>query len=73
MIQGTVDWYEQPAIDLIPVLKGKPGIEIRNVPLGLILLMRFNPQQPPFNNPRSPGRDDGHEAGRLHAGGGRQS
>ena len=51
MIQGAVDWYEQPAIDLIPVLKGKPGIEIRNVPLGLILLMRFNHTQPPFNNP----------------------
>jgi peptide/nickel transport system substrate-binding protein len=51
MQQGEVDWYEQPPIDLVSTLRQKPGIEIRNVPLGLFLLMRFNHLQPPFNNP----------------------
>ena len=50
MLQGEVDWYEQPPIDLVPVLK-KGGMSILNVPLGLILLMRFNHTQPPFDNP----------------------
>lgn len=51
MVQGEVDWYEQPPIDLLPVLKQNPDIRIQNVPLGLILLMRFNHGQPPFDNP----------------------
>ena len=51
MTRGEVDWYEQPPIDLLPVLKQKGDITIQNVPLGLILLMRFNHLQPPFNNP----------------------
>jgi peptide/nickel transport system substrate-binding protein len=51
MTRGEVDWYEQPPIDLLPVLKQKGNITIQNVPLGLILLMRFNQLQPPFNNP----------------------
>ena len=52
MTQGEVDWYEQPPIDLVPLLRQKPGITIQNVPLGLILLMRFNHLQPPFDNPQ---------------------
>ncbi|MFC0386215.1 ABC transporter substrate-binding protein [Muricoccus vinaceus] len=52
MIQGEVDWYEQPPVDLLPVLKRDRNIAIQNVPLGLILLMRFNHTQPPFNNPK---------------------
>ncbi|QEL25904.1 ABC transporter substrate-binding protein [Bosea sp. F3-2] len=51
LMQGEVDWYEQPPVDLLPVLKGNSEITITNVPLGLILLMRFNHLQPPFNNP----------------------
>ena len=51
LMQGEVDWYEQPPVDLLPLLKSNPDIAIENVPLGLILLMRFNHQQPPFNNP----------------------
>jgi peptide/nickel transport system substrate-binding protein len=51
MQQGEVDWYEQPPIDLLPVLRGHPDITIRNVPLGLVLLLRFNHLQPPFDNP----------------------
>jgi peptide/nickel transport system substrate-binding protein len=52
MTRGEVDWYEQPPIDLVPLLRQKPGITIQNVPLGLILLMRFNHLQPPFDNPQ---------------------
>ena len=51
MVQGEVDWYEQPPIDLLPVLKRDRNIAIQNVPLGLFLLMRFNQTQAPFNNP----------------------
>jgi peptide/nickel transport system substrate-binding protein len=51
LMQGEVDWYEQPPVDLLPVLKGNKDIAIENVPLGLFLLMRFNQMQPPFNNP----------------------
>ncbi len=51
LMQGEVDWYEQPPVDLLPVLKANKDIAIENVPLGLILLMRFNHMQPPFNNP----------------------
>ncbi|MBC9208615.1 ABC transporter substrate-binding protein [Roseomonas aerophila] len=51
LLQGEVDWYEQPPVDLLPVLKRDRNIAIQNVPLGLILLMRFNQAQPPFNNP----------------------
>jgi peptide/nickel transport system substrate-binding protein len=51
LMQGEVDWYEQPPVDLLPVLKGNKDITIENVPLGLFLLMRFNQMQPPFNNP----------------------
>ncbi|ONG59032.1 ABC transporter substrate-binding protein [Pseudoroseomonas deserti] len=51
LVQGEVDWYEQPPVDLLPVLKRDRNITIQNVPLGLFLLMRFNHLQPPFNNP----------------------
>ena len=51
LMQGEVDWYEQPPVDLLPVLKRNRDITIQNVPLGLILLMRFNHLQPPFSNP----------------------
>ncbi|MCQ4161166.1 ABC transporter substrate-binding protein [Roseomonas sp. GC11] len=51
LVQGEVDWYEQPPVDLLPVIKRSRDIIVQNVPLGLILLMRFNHLQPPFNNP----------------------
>ena len=51
LMQGEVDWYEQPPVDLLPMLKGNKDVAIENVPLGLFLLMRFNTLQPPFNNP----------------------
>ncbi|MBR0661786.1 ABC transporter substrate-binding protein [Neoroseomonas oryzicola] len=51
MRQGEIDWWEQPPVDLLPVLKRDRNIEILNVPLGFKLLMRFNHLQAPFNNP----------------------
>jgi peptide/nickel transport system substrate-binding protein len=51
LTKGEVDWYEQPPVDLLPVLKANKDVTIENVPLGLFLLMRFNQMQPPFNNP----------------------
>ena len=50
-MQGELDWYEQPPVDLIPMLKSNKDVVIENVPLGLFLLMRFNQLQPPFDNP----------------------
>ncbi|MCK8784826.1 ABC transporter substrate-binding protein [Roseomonas sp. NAR14] len=50
--QGEVDWYEQPPVDLLPVLRRDRNIEVVNVPLGLSLIMRFNQTQAPFNNPK---------------------
>ena len=51
LTKGEVDWYEQPPVDLLPVLKQSKDVVIQNVPLGLFLVMRFNHLQPPFNNP----------------------
>ncbi len=51
MRQGEIDWWEQPPVDLLPVLKRDRNIALMNVPLGFKLLMRFNHLQPPFNNP----------------------
>lgn len=49
--QGGIDWWEQPPVDLLPVLRRDRNIELVKVPLGFQLLMRFNHQQAPFNNP----------------------
>ena len=51
LTRGEADWYEQPPVDLLPLLRKNASIAIENVPLGQILLMRFNQSQPPFNNP----------------------
>jgi len=49
---GEVDWYEQPAFDLLPVLQRARDIRIEQIdPIGSILMMRFNHLHPPFNNP----------------------
>ena len=50
--RGEVDWYEQPPVDLLPLLKRDRNIVVQDVPLGTILLMRFNQVQPPFNDVR---------------------
>jgi len=49
---GEVDWYEQPAFDLLPLLARSRDIRIEQVdPIGSILMLRFNHLHAPFNNP----------------------
>jgi peptide/nickel transport system substrate-binding protein len=48
--QGEVDWYEQPDLNLLPVLRAAPGISVNSYFDGSELIMRFNQLQPPFNN-----------------------
>jgi peptide/nickel transport system substrate-binding protein len=50
---GEVDWVEWPLIDLLPMLKQAPGVEIAiNDPLGVLGIIRFNQLYPPFDNPK---------------------
>lgn len=49
---GEVDWYEQPAFDLLPLMARSRDIRIELIdPVGSILMMRFNHLHAPFNNP----------------------
>lgn len=49
---GEVDWWEQVAADLIPVLRRSRDIVIANGdPAGYMGVLRFNHLHPPFNNP----------------------
>ncbi len=51
LMAGEVDWYEQVQPDLLPLLRGKPAIEIGNAnPSGYNGILRFNHLHPPFNN-----------------------
>jgi peptide/nickel transport system substrate-binding protein len=49
---GEIDWLEQPAPDLQPLLiKDKTVTVVNNDPTGAIAIMRMNQLQPPFDNP----------------------
>jgi peptide/nickel transport system substrate-binding protein len=49
--RGEVDWVEWPLIDLIPMLKKSPGVQIAvNDPFGVVGMIRFNQLFPPFDN-----------------------
>ncbi len=49
---GQVDWWQEPALDLISSLRRDPNIRLLDLdPTGLPAMMRFNHLQPPFNNP----------------------
>jgi peptide/nickel transport system substrate-binding protein len=49
---GEVDWWEQPTIDLLPMLRKDPKLTIRQVEgRGLIGVLRLNHLYPPFDNP----------------------
>ena len=51
--QGEVDWWEFPQVDLLPTLARDRNIALEVIdPTGLMLLMRMNHLNPPFNNPR---------------------
>src|SRR3546814_6763035 len=49
---GEIDYFEQPANDLAPILESNPDITVEvNDPLGNIGFARFNHLLPPFDNP----------------------
>ncbi len=51
VLAGEVDYFEQPANDLVPVLETNPDIVVEvNDPLGNIGFARFNHLLPPFDN-----------------------
>lgn len=49
---GEVDWWEQPTADLLPLFKDNADF-VTDVldPGGLVMMIRMNHLQPPFNNP----------------------
>ena len=50
--KGEVDWWENPAIDLVPSIRRNPDIEVVvKDHTGEIGCMRFNQLLPPFDNP----------------------
>ncbi len=50
--QGQVDWWQEPSLDLFPVLRGDGSLTTDMLdPSGLPGMLRFNHLQPPFNNP----------------------
>ncbi len=50
---GEVDWWEQVLADTIPVLRRSRDVTVgRGDPTGYLGVLRFNCQQPPFNNPK---------------------
>ena len=51
--KGEVDWLEVPLIDLCPMLRQSPGVQVAvNDPFGWPLVLALNHLQPPFNNPK---------------------
>lgn len=50
---GEVDWVELPLIDLLPMLKTSPGVQVATFdPLGWLGVLAFNHLYPPFDNPK---------------------
>jgi peptide/nickel transport system substrate-binding protein len=52
LMQGEVDWWENPTIDLVPQLKTNKGLIVEpKDKTGEIGCLRFNHLHPPFDNP----------------------
>lgn len=52
LMAGEVDYFEQPANDLVPIMASNPDITVEvNDPLGNIGFLRFNALHPPFDSP----------------------
>ena len=50
---GEVDWWEQPAFDLLPLIARNRDVRIELTdPIGSLMMMRFNHLHPPFDNVR---------------------
>ena len=51
LLAGEIDYFEQPANDLAPILEANPEVTVEiNDPLGNIGFARFNHLHPPFDN-----------------------
>jgi peptide/nickel transport system substrate-binding protein len=51
LINGEVDYYENPPPDLVPLLEKAPKVKVEQLdPLGNQGMLRFNHLHPPFNN-----------------------
>jgi peptide/nickel transport system substrate-binding protein len=49
---NEADWWDNPPTDLLPLLRGRPGINVAVIDPSLnIGCMRFNTLYPPFDNP----------------------
>ncbi|WP_294609230.1 ABC transporter substrate-binding protein [Roseovarius sp.] len=54
LLAGEVDYYEQPAVDLLPMIQSDPSIKVETVdPLGTQGVVRFNFKYPPFDNKKA--------------------
>ena len=52
LLAGEIDYFEQPANDLAPILEASPDLTVEvNDPLGNIGFARFNHLLPPFDDP----------------------
>ncbi len=50
---GEVDWWENPLIDLLPMLRGVSDVTVETFdPLGSLAIIAFNHLYPPFDNPK---------------------
>jgi peptide/nickel transport system substrate-binding protein len=48
---GEADWWENPPLDLVPVMAANPDVTIApSDPIGNTIMLRFNHLHPPFNN-----------------------
>lgn len=53
LINGEIDYIEQPPHDFLPILKDAKGVVINNYnPLGFSGMVRMNWLNPPFDNPK---------------------
>ena len=51
LLSGEIDYYEQPPVDLLPLMEGQDGIVVRNTnELGFQSIGRFNFTLPPFDD-----------------------
>ncbi|MEM7255155.1 MAG: ABC transporter substrate-binding protein [Pseudomonadota bacterium] len=54
LMNGEVDLWETPAVDMVPLLRGNPDVQIEvRDPLGTQGWLRPNHLHPPFDNPKA--------------------
>ena len=54
LINGEIDLYDVPPIDLVPILENTPGVRVRvRDPLGYQGWVRLNHLHPPFDHPKA--------------------